>query len=370
EALRIYSEAAKANDVDQDFDRAVRLASQAVGIDSTFALAWRKLAVALVNSSSSPLAVDSALDQAMKYADRLPDREKYLVRGFYYEQHRTQADPAKALAAYQAVYAVDSSNTTATNEMMRQYGARGEYDSSTYYARRQFEIEPNVRNGAVLAGTLALSRGPDVAEKMLDSIVRADPQAAGNTVVLTLRFGLDQQRGLTDSAAAVANALSRSPQVPTAITGQSFQSALATIAGQLTRATTLYDQVTATLAKRGGAAAIDVMAEAEMDIRFRGRSADGIRLLDGIIAGKQWAAAGPIQRPYTEAATLYALGGSPDRARQILARYQQEDPEGFHAVTAQPDIEAARGEIALAAGNTTEALQRFRNAKQLNGNGA
>ncbi|HET7023634.1 MAG TPA: protein kinase [Gemmatimonadales bacterium] len=370
EALRIYSEAAEANDVDQDFDRAVQLARQAVAIDSTFALAWRKLAVALVNSSSSPLAVDSALDQAMKYADRLPDREKYLVHGFYYEQHRTQADPAKALTAYQAVYAVDSSNTTATNEMMRLYGARGEYDSSSYYARRQFEIQPNVRNGAVLAGTLSLSRGTDAAGKLLDSIVRADPGAAGNSVVLLTRFGLDRQLGLMDSAAAVAGALSRSPQVPTSITGQDFESRLATVAGQLSRATTLYDQVTTILAKRGGAAAIDGMAEAEMDIRFRGRSADGVRRLDGIVAGRQWAAAGPIQRPYTEVATLYALAGNPDRARTILARYQQEDPEGFRAVTSQPDIGAARGEIALAAGNTAEALQQFRNSRPLNGNGA
>ncbi|HEU5357703.1 MAG TPA: serine/threonine-protein kinase, partial [Gemmatimonadales bacterium] len=128
EALRLYSEAAQANDVDQDFARAIQRARQAVAIDSTFALAWRKLAVAYVNSAAGVSAVDSALDHAMRYADKLPDREKYLVRGFYYEQHHANADPAKALAAYQAVLAIDRTHTTAPPELVRLYGARGEYD--------------------------------------------------------------------------------------------------------------------------------------------------------------------------------------------------------------------------------------------------
>ncbi|MFI5236216.1 MAG: hypothetical protein ACHQXA_10935, partial [Gemmatimonadales bacterium] len=343
EALRIYSEAAEANDVDQDFDRAVLLLRQTVAIDSTFALAWRKLAVALVNSQSSPEAVDSALDKAIHYADRLPDREKYLVRGFYYEQHRTQADPAKALASYQAVYAVDSSNTTATNEMMRLYGGLGQPDSAEYYARRQFTTEPNARNAAVLAGVTAVAQGPEAGAKILDSLLRAQPNALGNSAVQSARFGIDRMRGAHDSAAAVANTLARSSQVPTQLLGQSMLRGLATGAGQLSRAITLDDQITATLAKRGGAAPIDGIADARMDILFRGRAAEGIQRLNAIVTGSQWKAAGPIYRPYTDVATLYARAGDPARARQLLARFQQEDPEFFRSVTAQSDLTSARG---------------------------
>ncbi|HEX6992447.1 MAG TPA: serine/threonine-protein kinase, partial [Gemmatimonadales bacterium] len=84
-ALQKYSEAVQANDLDQDFDRAVRAAREAVALDSTFALAWRKLGVALTNSQAGQASVDSALEKAARYADKLPDREKYLALGFYYE---------------------------------------------------------------------------------------------------------------------------------------------------------------------------------------------------------------------------------------------------------------------------------------------
>ena len=50
EALRKYSDAVVANDIEQDYPRAVASAREAVALDSTFALAWRKLAVALFNS--------------------------------------------------------------------------------------------------------------------------------------------------------------------------------------------------------------------------------------------------------------------------------------------------------------------------------
>ncbi|MFI5235210.1 MAG: tetratricopeptide repeat protein, partial [Gemmatimonadales bacterium] len=74
--------------------------------------------------------------------------------------------------------------------------------------------------------------------------------------------------------------------------------------------------------------------------------------------------------PYTDVATLYARAGDPARARQLLARFQQEDPEFFRSVTAQSDLTSARGEIALAEGNTAAALQEFRDARPLIGNGA
>ena len=362
EALRMYSEAAQANDVDQDFDRAVQLLRQTVAVDSTFALGWRKLAVALVNAKAGPEAVDSALEKAMRYADRLPDREKYLVRGFYYEQHRTQADRGKALAAYQAAYAADSSSTTATNEMMRLYGFRRQLDSAVRYARRQLDLQQNPRNVGVLANVLLYSRGPDVAASILDSLVRASPEAAGNSAVLTGRYFIALARGQRDSAVAVAAALSRSPAVPIRLIGDNFLQNQAMISGQLTRAIAMDAQISGVLAARGGSPEIDGIAEAEMDILFRGRPADGVRRLDEVMAGRQWAAAGPIYRPNLQVAGLYALGARPDRARQVLARFQQEDPAGYKAPTIQSRVAEVLGEIALAEGKTADAIQQFRAA--------
>jgi tetratricopeptide (TPR) repeat protein len=370
EALRLYSEASQANDVDQDFERAVQLSRQAVAVDSTFALAWRKLAVSLVNSSASTAAVDSALDKAMQYADKLPDREKFLVRAFYYEQHHANADPAKALAAYQAAFALDTTNTIATNELMRLYGARGEYDSSADYARRMLALEPNGRNVAVYAANLDALGRPEESAKLLDSLLRARPEAAGNSQVATSRLLNFLSRGKYDSAAAVATAESRSPQLSGQMQGLDALSRLAMLHGQLGRAVTIDQQVNHLAASRGIVADPDGVLDAGMDIRFRGKAADGVRRLDAILAGRAWAAIPPADRDYFRVATLYALAGRPDRARQVLTRLQQEDPAGYGAPVEQPFLANIRGEIALAEGNAAEALKEFRAENLTNGTGA
>ena len=369
EALRLYSDASQANDVDQDFERAVQLSRQAVAADSTFALAWRKLAVALVNSSAPTSAIDSALDKAMKYADKLPDREKYLVRGFYYEQHHAGADPAKAMAAYQAVYGIDSNNTIAINELMRQHGARGEYDSSAFYAGRMLALEPNGRNvGIYAAGLNFIGKGAE-AQRLMDSLLRVRPEAAANSQVAATRFMLMVSRGRYDSAAAVATAESRSPQLGAQLQGLNFLASQAILHGQLDRGVALDLEANHLAAQHGFLASVDGLVDAGMDIRFRGKAAAGVRRLDVILASKAWTAVPPADREYFRMATLYAWAGKPDRARQVMMRFQQEDPQGYSAPVTQPFLANIRGETALAEGNAAEALKQFRTENTPNGTG-
>ena len=82
EALRKYSEGVQANDVDIDYDRAIAALRQAVALDTTFALAYRKLAVALGNGGiRNPRARLGTGVMRARCADKLPDREKGLVMG-------------------------------------------------------------------------------------------------------------------------------------------------------------------------------------------------------------------------------------------------------------------------------------------------
>ncbi len=360
DALRKYSEAVQANDVDQDFDRAVRAAREAVTLDSTFALAWRKLSVALINSRSSPAARDSALERAERYADKLPDVEKYLVRGAYYENHRANAHRGKALGAYQAAYAVDSSNTTAINQLAMLYATRRENDSAMRYVRREIEVQPIPGNVARLAsGFITLGR-PDDAAAVLDSVVRAVPEAASMPAILQGRHAVFVARGQRDSAATIAAQLSGSPAIPIQLAGLQRQAGAATIAGRLSRAVAINNQISDLLAERG-VTRLDGMAEATRDILFRGQQTQGVQRIESIVTGPQWAAAGPEDRPYIGVATLYARAGRPDHARQMLARFQAEAP-GARAATNQRSVTEVNGEIALAEKNTAEALRQFRAA--------
>ena len=359
EALRKYSEATEANDVAQDYDRAVRLLRESVAIDSTFALGWRKLAAALFNARGSLAARDSALEHAERYADRLPELEKQLVRGAYYEAHRTNGDRGKAIAAYSAAYAADSLNRTAINQLLLNFTTRRQTDSAMRYARREFEVEGSVMNATRITGVdITLGRLED-ATTLIDSILRATPDAANVLAILQARSAIYFARGDRDSATALAEQLSRLPSIPAQLLGIQLLRNLAQVTGRLTQAAALDERFNALLAERG-VPRIDGQADATANILFRGHPAQGIQQVESIVAGGQWAAADPKDRPYFWAATMMARAGKPDRARQLLARFRADDPSGATAPMNQQPLAVVNGEIALAEGKIAEAGQQFR----------
>src|SRR5207245_7517475 len=83
EALRKYSQAIKANDA-AETDRAVALLGEAIALDTTFAMAYRKLAVGLSNSFAAPSRIAEAATRAFRHRDRLTPPERYLAEAHYY----------------------------------------------------------------------------------------------------------------------------------------------------------------------------------------------------------------------------------------------------------------------------------------------
>src|SRR5262249_41106706 len=84
DALRLYSEANRANSVEGNPLKAVGLARDAVRIDSTFAMAWRMLGISASNAGLPIAVVDSALARAFALRDRLSERERVFITGNYY----------------------------------------------------------------------------------------------------------------------------------------------------------------------------------------------------------------------------------------------------------------------------------------------
>ncbi|MGH7584386.1 MAG: hypothetical protein ACREL5_14285, partial [Gemmatimonadales bacterium] len=358
DALRKYGEAVQANDIDDDYERAIRAAREAVALDSTFALAWRKLAVALFNRGGSAVARDSALQQAARYADRLPDREKYLVLGVYYEQSLTGADLGKAVTAYRNAYAADSSSTIATNELMLDYGFRFDFDSSVRYARRQLQIEPVGANVTRLALALETAGHGDEARTLLDSLAHSLAGADSTLQADLARGGLYVLESHFDSLEHLATVMSRSASSPIRLAGFGIHSMVPALTGRLTAAAAA-DSAFVTEARSEQLPGIFPLATANADILFRGRQEDGIRALDAIIAGPQWGATAPADRPYGQVIELYARAGNTARAQQLLDEYRA-GPTDAKSPLMRPIVARMQGEIALAQGKTAEALQHFR----------
>jgi TolB-like protein len=359
EALRKYSDAVVANDINSDYPRAEQLSREAVGLDSTFALAWRKLAVALFNSSGSRAAQDSALSHAFRYADKLPDREKYIVQGAYYNGARTAIDRGKAIAAYQAAYAADSGSGAAASWLTLLFDDRLQFDSALHYARRQQDLTPGSSSVASRVSALAVAGQVDSATILLDSLFKANPAAATEDGVRWGAYYAMTARGQVDSALLVTDPMRNSKDPGYRVVGLGIKEIAEELNGQLARAAETDSEYVTLSASRGAQAKVYGILAATSDIELRGNRDAGARALDAMVAGPEWAATLPVDRPYFGIATLYAEAGRADKARQLLARFDAENPaakapnNGFQRA-------AVLGEIALTENKPQEAIHQFR----------
>jgi tetratricopeptide (TPR) repeat protein len=360
EALRKYTAAVKASDVDADYETAVRLEREALALDSTFALAWRKLAISLSRGTFSVAAVDSAMTQAVRYADKLPDREKYLVLGSYYSVglHR---DRGKAIASYRQALAADPGNWVTANNIAVQFQNGREFDSAMHYAAKAYQAEP-AGAASLYAFSLINAGLADSADQVLRR-AGANAKLSGNDVYM--RYLTQIALGRPDSALRIAKTAAESPTVSLRFAGLGLASGLEQMQGRLKDADRTDAELFRLGAERGRVADLTGLVDAAGDILYRGRTADGLRKLDRLRASSGWTSADPATRPYTYLAGLYAQAGRPDVAQRLLTEYRETPGTGGDAVEAQDTISVIQGDIALAQGRYADALKAYREAQVL-----
>jgi eukaryotic-like serine/threonine-protein kinase len=360
DALRKYTEAVKASDVETNYEKAVHLEREALALDSTFALAWRKLAVSLGRGGFSPAAVDSAMTQAVRYADKLPDREKYLVLGTYYGTGR-HADRAKAIANYRLVLAADSGNWVAANNIAAQFMRGREFDSAMHYAAMAYQAQPKA-TASLYALSLINAGHADSADQLLQRAGIAGSQAG---LDLYLQYLTQMALGRSDSAYRLAQASTESPSVSLRLMALGMAVGMEQRQGQLKAAASHESAQFQLSATRGGTANLSGLTDAAGDILYRGRPADGVQKLDRLRASAAWASADPGARMYTYVAGLYAQGGRPEIAQQLLTEFQKTPGTGGSAPEAQDTISVIQGDIALAQGRYADALKAYREGQVL-----
>ncbi|HUH12486.1 MAG TPA: tetratricopeptide repeat protein, partial [Longimicrobiales bacterium] len=99
EALRLYGEAERLS-TNSDYYGAALLLERALALDSTFAMAWRKLAVVLGNANSEPERRRVATTRAYELRERLSERERLITEAFY---HDAEDDEERAKGAYRTL---------------------------------------------------------------------------------------------------------------------------------------------------------------------------------------------------------------------------------------------------------------------------
>jgi serine/threonine-protein kinase len=138
-ALRRYSEAVRASDRGDDAE-GIALLEQAVGLDSTFAMAWRKLGTLLGNNRVDRAREHQAITRAYSLRDRLTAREAVLTTASYHTSVTGQTDSAmEALRAHLRDY---PSDPWALNNLGVSLFRIGEPEAAAGYYRRSLAVEP------------------------------------------------------------------------------------------------------------------------------------------------------------------------------------------------------------------------------------
>jgi len=231
DALRKYAQATLIFDQTFDYTQAIPLLREAVTIDSTFAMAWRRMASFYNNIQRFEDARASSI-QAFKYADRLSEVERQLTFAGYYT-YGPEVDEERAFAAYEAVLARDSLNAVALNNSANTLGKRGETEKALRYFIRA-AAQPGgsaIQFSNAVPTAVRLGRW-DITDSLMDEFSRRFPN---NPVALRAPAMLAAVRGDFDRAEKLGKELE--PRITSSRSGmiqqRGFTSNLAMIRGRV-----------------------------------------------------------------------------------------------------------------------------------------
>ncbi|MEE9132321.1 MAG: tetratricopeptide repeat protein [Gemmatimonadota bacterium] len=357
EALRLYSQALQA-DIRGDTEREVALLEEAVALDTAFAMAWRKLGVILGNRRQQRARSLEALTKAYEHRDRLTKRERYFATASYFQQGTNE--PEKAIPAYENLIELDPEDQWALNNLAIAYEALRDYPRMEEFLERA--IDADSADAALslsnLHWNLIVQGRWDEADGALEKHRRLfpdDPAADANEA------GALAARGEYEAARDVVESL-RAEHTGSLFWRGRTSSRLARIAaaqGQLAEAEGHRADGEAVAVQRGlPSEALDqAMDPVWYDVRVREDMDHGAERLREALERYSWEEMPALDRPYGELVALTALSGQPDRARQVLAEFEQEVPAELRS---EPSYRRAVGAIALAEGAYEDAIDEFR----------
>ncbi len=356
EALRKYSQGVRASDA-ADMVRAAALLEEAIALDTTFAMAYRKLAVVLSNSGGAQSRIAVAATQAFRHRDRLTPFERDLAEAYYYT--RVEYDPAKTEAAYRAALEQQPENGVPLNNLSLLFNSLRRFPEAESLAVRGLVVAPTQWALYVNATQAQIGQGKyaDAAR----TVALMGQRAPANPLRPFLRAILASAQRQYDSAEVETRALAQTTRDPTWQAGAAGSlAALNLVRGRLTVAEAQLRRTMAVDEQRGvpGKYLEDAIVLAVMDVHYRNAPDAARREVEEALRHHPLASIPAEDRPYLGLAWLYADAGRPDRARQLLAEYEAAVPEGVRR--GQPFRHGAAAQIAFAEGRIRDAIRDYR----------
>ena len=314
DALRLYAEAERMLD-EGDRQGSVRLLEDAVAIDSTFAMAWRKLAVTYSNIGGFNEQEVAAASAAYRFRDRLTERERYLAEAYYHNSVTFDFD-ARA-DAYRRVLEIQPDDATALNNLAIHYNAERDFERARDLYVRAIEGPGRTRNAFNnVTGVLYSLGEKEAALEVLDQGQELYPLDADLRVRrLRILWGLDRHQEAIDAGRAIMDAF---PDAT--LTHLSILSELGAIEqsrGRIEAARTVQSERRSLAASAGrpGSVFAAEMALGTLDLAAGADTSAVARRIERRFE-EIFAETPPSNRPYGDVAAMWAaLVGDPDRAR-------------------------------------------------------
>jgi eukaryotic-like serine/threonine-protein kinase len=322
-ALQKYTEGLHAMNLERDLDKAIPLFKQAIALDTTFASAYRSLAIVLSNSGRDRAGQIDALEKAYAYRDHLPEVEKYLTIGTYYTQG-PKPDRAKARAALEELLTKWPTQYAALNNLALIYAQDRDFAGAEALLRRSIASNPTALTAYNNLLQYQAEQGKMAAA---ESTYNASLKASGNNP----RVAMDHvnflwSRTAYSAAATYADSVSNANPALLDLIGAkiNIEKAVAATRGHMHEALRLDGDGAKLLEKRGypdrtlGVAQDSAMIYAW----FLGDNAHALAIMHGALQRKPLSGMPPLSRPYASLAQFYGIAGRADLARGMLAEFE------------------------------------------------
>ncbi|HET9707881.1 MAG TPA: protein kinase [Gemmatimonadales bacterium] len=363
DALRRYSQAVRLfNQGDQE--AAIPLLQEATTLDTSFAMAYRKLSAILNNTGGSYEQLVSAATRAFRHSDRLSDLERDLTAAWYYE--KVNWNPPQIVAAYRAALDVDPNSDVALNNLSNELTREGRWTAAESLLERGIALGyggvfyQNAYQAQVLQGHL------DAARATTEHYAQAWPNDPG---VPNQRAFLAAVQHDYATAERTLTALRAGTQAGTGMhEGTAWAlSFVAEVQGELGRSASFLHDVQSD-AKLRGLPSDQLTAAISLgwqELRYRDHAPRALALVAAALANVPLASLPPESRPYAELARFYAAAGKIVEAQALMADYERLVPEGLRRGDVGRLWTAAQ--IADAQGHYSDAVDQYTHGRQESG---
>ena len=366
-ALRQYSAAVRAGDHEANFEKAVTHLEEAVALDTGFAMAYRTLGMHSANLGKLDRMFEG-YEAAMQRLDRLTDRERHFTLGDYY--FVVKPDLPRAATAYEAILEDYPNEREALIGLGNVYWALRRLSPAESLYQRALAVDSSYFQGynGLMLLQITLKQW-DQAQTTYEQAIRHLPNVP---YLRELGIRLAERSG--DYATARARAqelLERFGANPGwRAAAHRHLAIVAAVHGQLMEAERHLREAMAARLKAGRTN--DYFAEvillASLTAAVAGEPSRAASELERALAQHPLRSLQPMDRPYAQLATAFARAGRVDRARALLAEYEQvRDPRWRAGGIIGTDhrkaaLELSWGHIALAERRWPAAIARFRAA--------